>query len=253
MVTLLKKNMTKVKRTPCFTLVKDHGIYVMSGAAHDKELWDAKAKKFKVAYAKGFDPDQEDLWEKTYAVSGDDFAESVLLTKTQLLNIAKGKPLRIRITPKRIAYQRIRSLVVGRLVVHRSRRNSHLHSYYQTWKGPIHSPALPSDTARLKIVAIRTFIMLNSHLSGLSRQICSPNGAPGSSEPGVSTFADLIWPGRTSFSARSGKNRTKSHEVRTSDRTHETENILIMRPSRSKSYFLIYINEMRKSLLTFII
>ena len=53
------------QKTPCFTLVKDHGIYVMSGAANDKELWDAKAKKFKVAYAKGFDPDQEDLWEKT--------------------------------------------------------------------------------------------------------------------------------------------------------------------------------------------
>ena len=41
------------QRTPCFTLVKDHGIYVMSGAAHDKELWDAKEKKFKVSYAKG--------------------------------------------------------------------------------------------------------------------------------------------------------------------------------------------------------
>ena len=89
----------KGKKTPCFTLVKDDGIYVMSGAAHDKELWDAKAKKYKVAYAKGFDLDQEDLWEKTYAVSGDDFAETVPLTKTQLLNIAKGQPLRIRITP----------------------------------------------------------------------------------------------------------------------------------------------------------
>ena len=53
----------KGKKTPCFTLVKDDGIYVMSGAAHDKELWDAKAKKYKVAYAKGFDLDQEDLWE----------------------------------------------------------------------------------------------------------------------------------------------------------------------------------------------
>ena len=89
----------KGKRTPSLTLVKDHGIYVMSGATNDKELWDAQAKKFKVAYAKGFDPDQEDLWEKTYAVSGDDFAEAVPLTKTQLLNIAKGQPLRIRITP----------------------------------------------------------------------------------------------------------------------------------------------------------
>ena len=87
------------QRTPCFTLVKDHGIYVMSGATHDKELWDAKEKKFKVSYAKGFDPDQEDLWDKTYAVSGDDFAEAIPLTKTQLLNIAKGQPLRIKMTP----------------------------------------------------------------------------------------------------------------------------------------------------------
>jgi len=87
------------QRTPCFTLVKDHGIYVMSGAANDKELWNKEEKKFTVAYAKGFDPDQEDLWDKTYAVSGDDFAEAVPLTKMQLLNIAKGQPLRIRITP----------------------------------------------------------------------------------------------------------------------------------------------------------
>ena len=90
------------QRTPCFTLVKDHGIYVMSGAANDKELWNKEEKKFTVAYAKGFDPDQEDLWDKTYAVSGDDFAEAVPLTKMQLLNIAKGQPLRIKISPTEI-------------------------------------------------------------------------------------------------------------------------------------------------------
>lgn len=89
----------KGKRTPSLTLVKDHGIYVMSGATNDKELWDAKAKKFIVSYAKGYDPDQEDLWDKTYVVSADDFAESVPLTKTQLYNIAKGQPLGIRLTP----------------------------------------------------------------------------------------------------------------------------------------------------------
>ena len=89
----------KGKKTPCFTLVKDDGIYVMSGASNDRELWNKEEKKFLVSYAKGFDLDQEDLWEKTYAVSGDDFAETVPLTKTQLLNIAKGQPLRIRITP----------------------------------------------------------------------------------------------------------------------------------------------------------
>ena len=74
----------------------------MSGAAHDKELWDAKKKKFKVSYAKGYDPDQENLWDKTYAVSSDDFAEAVPLTRIQLLNIAKGQPLRIKISPTEI-------------------------------------------------------------------------------------------------------------------------------------------------------
>ena len=99
---ITQKEYDEGQRTPCFTLVKDHGIYVMSGAAHDKELWNKEEKKFTVAYAKGFDPDQKDLWDKTYAVSGDDFAEALPLTKTQLLNIAKGQPLRIRMTPTEI-------------------------------------------------------------------------------------------------------------------------------------------------------
>ena len=99
---ITQKEYDEGQRTPCFTLVKDHGIYVMSGAAHDKELWNKEEKKFTVAYAKGFDPDQKDLWDKTYAVSGDDFAEAIPLTKTQLLNIAKGQPLRIRMTPTEI-------------------------------------------------------------------------------------------------------------------------------------------------------
>jgi len=99
---ITQKEYDEGQRTPCFTLVKDHGIYVMSGAANDKELWNKEEKKFTVAYAKGFDPDQEDLWDKTYAVSGDDFAEAVPLTKMQLLNIAKGQPLRIKISPTEI-------------------------------------------------------------------------------------------------------------------------------------------------------
>ena len=89
----------KGKRTPCFTLVKDDGIYVMSGASNDKELWNKEEKRFLVSYAKGYDLGQENLWDKTYAVSADDFAEAVPLTKTQLLNIAKGQPLRIKLSP----------------------------------------------------------------------------------------------------------------------------------------------------------
>ena len=92
----------------------------------------------------------------------------------------------------------------------RSRRNSHLHSYYQTWKGPSIPPGPSFRTGSIKNCS-------NSHVYDvklapveLSRQICSPNGAPGSSEPGVSTFADLIWPGRTSFQLPIWK---KSHEI----------------------------------------
>ena len=121
----------------------------------------------------------------------------------------------------------------------RSRRNSHLHSYYQTWKGQSIPPGPSFRTGSIKNCSNPHVYNAKLAPVELSRQICSPNGAPGSSEPGVSFFYF--------------KNRTKSHEVRTSDRMHETENILIMRPSRLKSYLLIYINEMRKSLLTFII
>ena len=55
------------QRTPCFTLVKDHGIYVMSGAANDKELWNKEEKKFKVTTGKK-DMSVEDL-EGEYAAA----------------------------------------------------------------------------------------------------------------------------------------------------------------------------------------
>ena len=63
------------KAIPSFTLVKDDGIYLMSGNAKTKLY---KKGKNRVCYAKGYDPKEEDVWEKCrYAVGGDDFAEKL--------------------------------------------------------------------------------------------------------------------------------------------------------------------------------
>ena len=61
-------------------LVKDEGIYLMSACNTDgKGLKKADGKPV-VTYARGYDPKYEDdLWEKTYAVSHDDFAEFIPL------------------------------------------------------------------------------------------------------------------------------------------------------------------------------
>ena len=61
-------------------LVKDDGIYLMSASNSDgKGLKKADGKPV-VSYASGYDPKYEDdLWDKTYAVSPDDFAEFIPL------------------------------------------------------------------------------------------------------------------------------------------------------------------------------
>ena len=63
------------KAIPSFTLVKDDGIYLMSGNAKTKLY---KKGKNRICYAKGYNPTKEDVWEKCrYAVGGDDFAEKL--------------------------------------------------------------------------------------------------------------------------------------------------------------------------------
>tara|TARA_R100000781_G_scaffold52571_1_gene34467 strand:- start:526 stop:966 length:441 start_codon:yes stop_codon:yes gene_type:complete len=63
------------KAIPSFTLVKDEGIYLMSGNTKSKLY---KKGKNRVCYAKGYDPKVEDVWDKCrYAVGGDDFAEKL--------------------------------------------------------------------------------------------------------------------------------------------------------------------------------
>lgn len=59
-----------------FWLVKDDGIYLMNA-------FKLKREKPIVAYAQGYSTkgNHEDLWEKTHAVSADDFAEFIPLNK----------------------------------------------------------------------------------------------------------------------------------------------------------------------------
>jgi len=62
-----------------FWLVKDEGIYLMNA-------FKCKREKPIVTYAEGYSPeddDEDDLWDRTHEVSGDDFAEFVPLSKEQ--------------------------------------------------------------------------------------------------------------------------------------------------------------------------
>lgn len=80
-------------------LVKDEGIYLMSPT--DERFVDKKGTKNKVVYAKGYKPtkaNQDTLWDKTYDVSPDDFAEFIPLTDDQLRRAKNGYPIRIELS-----------------------------------------------------------------------------------------------------------------------------------------------------------
>lgn len=72
-------------------LVKDDGIYVMAPS----EVRDADADGVHVIYAKGYDNKQPDIWDKTYAVSRDDFAEFIPLEKKQVQRMMESCELEI--------------------------------------------------------------------------------------------------------------------------------------------------------------
>lgn len=58
-------------------IVKDQGIYVMSGA-EPRPATPPPGWRHTVAYAKGFHPEKdEDFWQKSADVGGDDFGETV--------------------------------------------------------------------------------------------------------------------------------------------------------------------------------
>jgi hypothetical protein len=86
-------------------LVKDEGIYLMA-PTHEERDRDENGKTV-VCYAEGFSPNVKDLWNKTYAVSRDDFAEFIPLNDEQVADILaapKGqKGLTIKLTETQIA------------------------------------------------------------------------------------------------------------------------------------------------------
>ena len=82
-------------------LVKDEGIYLMNCYKKDTEF----LKKDFVVYARGFNPntlDRELVWDRSYEISRDDFAENIPLNATMIKDIVHGLDLHIYISEKEI-------------------------------------------------------------------------------------------------------------------------------------------------------
>ena len=82
-------------------LVKDEGIYLMNCYKKDTEF----LKKDFVVYARGFNPntlDRELVWDRSYEISRDDFAENIPLNASMIKNIVHGLDLHIYISEKEI-------------------------------------------------------------------------------------------------------------------------------------------------------
>ena len=75
------------KAIPSFTLVKDDGIYLMSGNTKTKLY---KNGRNRICYAEGYNPTEEDVWDKCrYAVGGDDFAEKLEVAEAWIYLLAE--------------------------------------------------------------------------------------------------------------------------------------------------------------------
>jgi len=81
-------------------LVKDNGIYLMA-PTWEKDI--VSKNKCHVIYARGYSPRVKDLWEKTHAVSGDDFAEFIPLGEDQMKRVALFGELDIRLTETEVS------------------------------------------------------------------------------------------------------------------------------------------------------
>jgi len=86
---------TTIKKS--FDFVKDEGIYIMNSYSN-------KNGKNDVVYARGFNPKtNDDCWEDSrYAVGGDDFVESITMSRQQLERISRGGKLEIFINEETI-------------------------------------------------------------------------------------------------------------------------------------------------------
>ena len=79
-----------------FWLVKDQGIYVMNCY-----LKDGKRKVKHIVYASGYNPKydkNDDLWDRTHEVSGDDFVENIPLDISALNRLRDGGNLTINLS-----------------------------------------------------------------------------------------------------------------------------------------------------------
>ena len=84
----------------CFYLVKDDGIYLMNCYSNDPNQKLGRDKPNTVIYASGYNPKYNDnVWEDSYQVSSDDFADNMYFTNDQLYRIANGGDIEITITP----------------------------------------------------------------------------------------------------------------------------------------------------------
>jgi hypothetical protein len=83
-------------KKPALWFVKDSGIYLMpNGDLPGKE----KDDKSHVCYAKGYEPDAEDSWEKCRAaVGGDDFVEQIDFNADLQREIDKGCDMKLSVT-----------------------------------------------------------------------------------------------------------------------------------------------------------
>ena len=80
-------------------LVKDDGIYLMSPT--DDNFVNSNGDKNTVVYAQGYKPTKKNrdyLWDKTYAVSRDDFAEFIPLSAPMIARVNQGHPIRINLS-----------------------------------------------------------------------------------------------------------------------------------------------------------
>ena len=83
----------------CFYLVKDDGIYLMNCYSNNPNKELGRDEPNTVVYASGFNPKfNDDIWEKTYQVSRDDFAENIYFTDDQLDRIANGGTITVKLS-----------------------------------------------------------------------------------------------------------------------------------------------------------
>tara|TARA_R100000426_G_scaffold16382_1_gene15009 strand:- start:373 stop:765 length:393 start_codon:yes stop_codon:yes gene_type:complete len=82
----------------CFYLVKDDGIYLMNCYTNNPNKELGRDKPNTVIYASGYNPNYNDnVWEDSYQVSRDDFAENIFMTDDQLQRLADGGDIQIKL------------------------------------------------------------------------------------------------------------------------------------------------------------